>query len=187
MKYLCVYCGSQKGTNPRYVELTRNLGESLARRGISLVYGGGAIGLMGTLAESVLSAGGQVIGVIPRFLDEKEIAKADCTELIVVETMAQRKGVMSERADGFLALPGGYGTLDELFESLTEAQLNIHAKPIGLWNAFGFFDPLLSWIDKAESEGFLKTKYGLRPLNKRPLLQVDSDLERLLDALTRNR
>src|SRR5439155_9430175 len=128
----------------------------------------GHVGLMGVLADAVLAGGGRVVGVIPQFMIDKELAHAGLTELVVVETMHQRKAVMADLSDAFVALPGGYGTLDELFEILTWAQLGIHKKPIGLLNVEGFYDPLLAWIEKALAEGFLKAKH-------RSLLLVESD------------
>ena len=143
MKSLCVFCGSASGANPVYAEAAREMGTELARRSLALVYGGGRIGLMGDVAVAAIAAGGRVVGVIPERLAAKEIAFAEATELIVVNTMHARKALMADRSDAFVALPGGYGTLDELFEILTWAQLGIHAKPVGIINVAGFFTPLL--------------------------------------------
>jgi uncharacterized protein (TIGR00730 family) len=173
---LCVFCGSSSGGRPVYAEATRGFGTALAGQGWGLVYGGGHIGLMGVLADAVLAAGGEVIGVIPQSMVEKELAHAGLTQLHVVETMHQRKALMADLSDGFVALPGGYGTLDETFEILTWAQLGLHTKPVGMLNVDGFFDPLLAWIDRAVREGFLREKH-------RSLLQIADDPTLLLGAL----
>src|SRR2546421_2418842 len=154
MRRVCVFCGSRTGTAPVYAEEARRLGAALCRRGLGLVYGAGNIGLMGVLADAVLAHGGEVIGVIPRALVDKELAHAGLTQLHIVETMHQRKALMEQLADAFVALPGGYGTGDELFEILTWAQLHIHAKPIGLLNVAGYFDALLAWLNHTVAEGF---------------------------------
>jgi len=176
MRRLCVFCGSQVGKQPFYAENARQLGSLLAQHGIGLVYGAGNIGLMGVLADAVLQAEGEVIGVIPKALVEKEVAHALLTELHIVDTMHQRKALMADRADGFAALPGGYGTADELFEILTWAQLGLHAKPIGLLNVAGYFDPLLGWLERMVQEGFLKPKHFR-------LLQVAEQVEQLLNMM----
>ncbi len=176
MKTVCVFCGSQSGFNPVYAAAARGLGGELARRGLGLVYGGGRVGLMGELATAVLAAGGKVVGVIPHALSAKEIAFAGATELLVVDTMHARKALMADRSDGFVALPGGYGTCDELFEILTWAQLGIHRKPVGLLNVKGFFTPLLGWLDHVVAEGLLKPKH-------RDLLLVSDTVGDLLDRL----
>lgn len=175
MRTICVFCGSNHG-KPHYIDATRAFGEAMARRGFGLVYGGGHIGLMGVIADAVLAAGRPVIGVIPRALADKELAHQGLTELLVVETMHQRKAVMADRADAFVALPGGYGTGDELFEILTWAQLGLHTKPVALLNVTGFFDPLLAWLDHMVLEGFLKAAH-------RKLVRVANDAEELLDLL----
>jgi uncharacterized protein (TIGR00730 family) len=159
MKQVCVFCGSASGANPAYASAAKELGRTLAERGLGLVYGGGRVGLMGEVATSALAAGGAVLGVIPHALSHKEIALADCTELIVVDTMHTRKSLMADRADAFVALPGGFGTCDELFEILTWSQLGIHQKPVGLLNVAGFFTPLLHWLDHVVAEGLLKAKH----------------------------
>src|SRR5438270_7658744 len=146
MPRLCVFCGSSKGRLPAYAEDARQLGSALVRAGLGLVFGAGHVGLMGVLADAVLAAGGEAIGVIPQGLVDQELAHRSLTRLEVVGSMHERKARMAELADGFLALPGGYGTLEELFEVVTWKQLRLHAKPIGLLNAAGFFDPLLAWI-----------------------------------------
>ncbi len=168
MRRLCVFCGSSAGGRPEYADAARDFGRLLGERGLGLVYGGGHVGLMGVLADAVLRAGGEVIGVIPRALVERELAHAGLTELRVVETMHQRKALMADLADGFAALPGGFGTADELFEILTWAQLGLHAKPVGLLNVAGFFDPLLAWADACVRERFL------RPEHRRLLLAAET-------------
>ena len=159
MSTICVFCGSRSGTNSCYAEAARELGETIATRGHTLIYGGGNIGLMGIVARSALNLGGTVVGVIPQFMAEREIALEETTELIVVGSMHQRKAIMAERADAFVALPGGYGTCDELFEILTWHQIGLHAKPITLLNVNNFFDPLLTWADHMAAEGFLQEKH----------------------------
>ena len=180
MKRLCVFCGSSAGNRAVYADATRRLGEVLAARGLGLVYGGGHIGLMGILADSVLACGGSVIGVIPQALVDKELAHPGPTDLHIVTTMHQRKALMADLADGFAALPGAFGTADELFEILTWAQLGLHAKPIGLLNVDRYFDPLLAWLDRAVGEGFLRAAH-------RQLLLEAEDPERLLDLMERYR
>lgn len=180
MKYLCVFCGSSKGGPAIYAETARRFGEALAARGWGLVYGGGHVGLMGILADAVLQAGGSVIGVIPRSMVERELAHRQLTELHVVETMHQRKALMAERAAAFAALPGGVGTADEFFEIVTWRQLRLHAKPIGLLNVAGFFDPLLAWLDRTVADGFLRSEH-------RASIHVATDVEGLLEMLFRGR
>jgi uncharacterized protein (TIGR00730 family) len=176
MRQLCVFCGSCGGSRELYAEAARQMGEALAARGLGLVYGGGHVGLMGVLADAVLRQGGRVIGVIPQALVDKELAHPGLTELHVVATMHQRKALMADLADGFAALPGAFGTADELFEILSWAQLGLHTKPIGLLNVAGFFDPLRAWLDHTVREGFL------RPVHRALLLEAD-DPERLFDLL----
>jgi len=178
MKRVCVFCGSRNGTRDQYVAAARRTGEALARRGIGLVYGGGGIGLMGVLADAAVSAGGEVIGVIPEALMAREVAHGGLADLRVVASMHERKAVMAELADAFVALPGGFGTLEEFCEALTWAQLGIHRKPCGLLNVEGFFDPLLSLFDHAVRERFVSPDH-------RSLVVVEEDPERLLDALSR--
>ena len=156
MKRVCVFCGSSAGSRPVYAEAARATGRLLAERGIGLVYGGGNVGLMGEVADAVLAAGGEVIGVIPRQLMEREVGHQGLTTLEVVGTMHERKARMADLADGVVALPGGFGTLDELCEVLTWSQLGIHAKPCGVLNVDGYFDTLLALFDHAVSEGFVR-------------------------------
>ena len=176
MKSVAVYCGSSSGNQEAYTQQAQAMGRELARRGLTLVYGGGRVGLMGTIADAVLAAGGRVIGVIPRFLADKELAHRDCTELHVVDTMHQRKLLMADLADGFVAMPGGFGTLEELFEVLTWGQLGLHGKPVALLNTLGFYDTLLALLDHMRAEGFL------RPENRAQLLQ-HADAAALLNAM----
>jgi uncharacterized protein (TIGR00730 family) len=176
MRRLCVFCGSSAGNGDVYRDAARRLGELLAAAGVGLVYGGGHVGLMGVLADAVLRGSGEVVGVIPQALVDRELAQANLTRLEVVDTMHQRKARMADLADGFAALPGGFGTADELFEILTWAQLGLHTKPVGLLNVAGFFDPLLAWLDRCVGEGFL------RPEN-RELLVLAADPEGLLRSL----
>lgn len=156
---ICVFCGSSPGTRPLYREVATRLGHELAARHVSLVYGGGGIGLMGAVADGVLAGGGEVYGVIPNGLASKEVAHHALTRLEVVGTMHERKARMAELADAFLALPGGMGTFDELFEILTWAQLGIHRKPIGLLNIDHYFDPLLHMVEHAVGEGFVSPSH----------------------------
>jgi uncharacterized protein (TIGR00730 family) len=155
---LVVFCGSSTGIHSHYADATRALGRLLAQEGIGLVYGGAAVGLMGILANTVLENGGRVTGIIPAFLHDKEIAHQSLTELIQVHSMHERKFRMQDLSDGVIALPGGYGTLDELFEMLTWAQLGLHQKPIGLLNIAGFYDPLITMIDHMRTQGFLQAE-----------------------------
>ncbi|HZD53719.1 MAG TPA: TIGR00730 family Rossman fold protein [Woeseiaceae bacterium] len=159
LKALCVYCGSNVGIRDVYAAAADDLGRVLAEKGIGLVYGGAAKGLMGRLADAVLAAGGEVQGVIPHALMDKEIAHPELTKLHVVDTMHARKALMAELSDGFIGLPGGFGTLEETIEIVTWAQLKIHDKPCGLLNVQGFFTHLLAYLDHAETEGFLKTEH----------------------------
>jgi uncharacterized protein (TIGR00730 family) len=176
MRRVCVFCGSNVGGRPEYAEAARRMGALIAGRGLGLVYGGGNIGLMGVLADATLRAGGEVIGVIPAALQAKELAHAGLTELFIVPSMHERKAKMADLADAFAALPGGYGTLDELFEILTWAQLGIHAKPVGLLDVAGYFTPLLAAVDRMTHERFVRPRH-------RALLRVADTPERLLDLL----
>jgi uncharacterized protein (TIGR00730 family) len=173
---LCVFCGSRTGVQSAYADAARQLGTALAQRRIGLVFGAGHIGIMGVLADAVLGSGGEAIGVIPQALVDAELAHTSLTQLHVVGTMHERKALMADLADAFLALPGGYGTLDEFFEILTWRQLRLHDKPIGLWNITGFFDPLLAWIERAIADDFIRPK-------NRDLLVVGNKLDPLLDDL----
>jgi len=152
---ICVYCGSRHGSNPAYTVAARALGQAIGERGWQLVYGGGKVGLMGEVADATLAAGGQVVGVIPQTLQDREVGHTGLSELHVVQTMHQRKQMMAERADVFMALPGGIGTLEELYEVWTWRQLGYHDQPIGLVNTAGYFDALLSFMERSVSEGFL--------------------------------
>ena len=156
MKRLAVYCGSATPADPRYVELAAEVGRTLAQRGIGLVYGGGRLGLMGAVATAALEAGGEVIGVIPEALVSGEVANHDCTELIVVADMHQRKAAFTRLSDGFVTIPGGVGTMDELWEAVSWAQLGYHAKPVGLLNALGFFDHLIAFNRHMIEVGFIR-------------------------------
>jgi uncharacterized protein (TIGR00730 family) len=174
MRSVCVFCGSSAGEKPVFREAAGIVGQTLARRKLRLIYGGGNVGLMGAVADAVLAAGGEVVGVIPQALLEKELAHEGLTELIVVQSMHERKALMADRADAFLALPGGYGTFEEFCEVLTWAQLGLHAKPCGLLNVDGFYDALLGLFDRAVDEGFLRTEH-------RSIVTCGTDVEDLLD------
>jgi len=173
---LCVYCGSNAGSSSRYTEAARDAGSELARRKIRLVYGGSDRGTMGTLANAVLTGGGEVTGVIPSGYLENEAAHRGLPDLRIVGSMHERKALMTQLCDAFLTMPGGFGTFDELCEALSWAQLRIHAKPVGLWNLDGFFDPFLAQLDLAVREGFLKPQH-------RALLLDSDQLVTLLDRL----
>ena len=175
-KYLAVYCGAASGVNAEYVRQTAALGKWMAKSNIHLVFGGGRVGLMGVLADAVLENGGEVVGVIPDFLYRREVGHDDVTELIKVHSMHERKLIMFEKADAFLALPGGFGTLDELFEMLTWSQLQLHKKPIGLLNMLGFYDGLLQHIEHMQIEGFLHASVN-------DLLLVGNDPQYLLNLM----
>lgn len=176
MRYICVYCGSQAGADHRYQQAATQLGQYLAEQGCGLVYGGGNVGLMGVVARSVLESGGQVIGVIPEAMVGRELAQEGVTQLEVVPTMHERKARMAALSDAFIAMPGGYGTLEELFEIITWAQLGIHAKPIGLLNVSGYFDAFVKLVEHAVQEGFVKPEY-------RHFWMLRSEPEALLEAL----
>lgn len=174
LRRVCVFCGSNVGTRPAYVEHARLLGSLLAEQRIGVVYGGGSIGLMGALAEAAARAGGEVIGVIPEALIVHERGDTAVGELRVVTTMHERKALMVELSDAFIVLPGGFGTLDEFFETVSWAQLGIHRKPIGLLNTEGFFDSLLAAIAHAVAEGFIKPMYtGLFTMAPDPATLLD--------------
>jgi uncharacterized protein (TIGR00730 family) len=174
MRSLCVFCGSSPGIRPEYAAAARHLGTVLARRGTRLVYGGARVGLMGLLSDAVLRAGGEVTGVIPEGVLAREVARTDLRDLRIVATMHDRKALMAELADGFLAIPGGAGTLEEFFEVWTWAQLGIHRKPCGVLNVHGYFDGLLTFLDHAVAERFLRVEH-------RAMVLVDDDTDRLLE------
>ncbi|MCU0753550.1 MAG: TIGR00730 family Rossman fold protein [Xanthomonadales bacterium] len=173
MRAIAVYCGSSTRAHPRYTAPARELAESLVAAGITLVYGGGNVGLMGEIADAALRAGGQVIGVIPRFMRQAELAHVGLSECIEVESMHERKARMADRADAFIALPGGYGTLDELFEALTWTQIGLQAKPCGVLNVDGYFDSLLAMLERMAADGFL------RPGHRELLVSADRPAELL--------
>ena len=175
-KRLCVFCGSSHGGNPAYAEAAKAVGNELARRRIELVYGGGNVGLMGVLADSALAADGHVIGVIPEALMAKEVGHRGLPDLRIVKTMHERKALMAELSDGFIALPGGIGTFEEFFEIVTWAQLGLHSKPCALLNINGFYDPLLRLLDHAIEERFVKPK-------QRALVAVESNVAALLHRM----
>ncbi|MDB6064210.1 MAG: yvdD [Pedosphaera sp.] len=179
IKRLCVYCGSNNGSRPAYVKAAQDMGTMLARRGIELVYGGGRVGLMGTIADATLAVGGHVIGVIPEALAAREVAHLGLKQLRVVHSMHERKALMVELSDAFVALPGGFGTLEEFCEVLTWAQLGLHRKPHGLLNVEGFYDGLLAFFDHAVAEKFIRAEH-------RKLVVSESDPERLLELLLKS-
>jgi len=174
---MCVFCGSSAG-RVRHMEVAAEVGRTLAERGIEVVYGGGRVGTMGAVADGALTAGGSVVGVIPQHMIEWELAHGGLAQLHVVDTMHQRKALMADLSDAFVALPGGAGTLDELFEIWTWAQLELHTKPIGLLNVDGFYDHLIAMIDHMVAEGFLKAPY-------REMVLIDDDIDRLINRLQR--
>ncbi|MBI5384090.1 MAG: TIGR00730 family Rossman fold protein [Verrucomicrobia bacterium] len=176
MKRICVFCGSSSGSEPAFAEAAREMGETLARHHLGLVYGGGNIGLMGLLADAVLTRGGEVVGVIPQALVDKELAHRGVTELRVVRSMHERKALMADLADAFIALPGGFGTLDEFCEILTWAQLGLHRKPCGLLNVAGFYDPFLDQLNLAVAKRFIRAQH-------RELVQVETTPDALLRRL----
>ncbi|MFZ4657740.1 MAG: TIGR00730 family Rossman fold protein [Caldilineaceae bacterium] len=178
---ICVFCGSSMGNQPIYQAAAERLGQVLAQQGLGLVYGGGGVGLMGVVARTVLAGGGNVVGVLPTALMSKELPVAESLaqahgELILVETMHERKATMARLSDAYIVLPGGYGTLDELFEALTWNQLGVQQKAIGLLNVAGYFDPLVAWVDRAITEGFI------RPVH-RDLFIVEAEPEALVTRL----
>jgi len=171
---ICVFCGASAGANPAYLAAARAVGAALAGRGIELVYGGGRVGLMGAVADAALAAGGRVTGVIPLALVERELAHPGLSDLRIVTTLHERKALMAELSDAFLALPGGLGTLEELAEVLSWAQLGLHTKPIGALDVEGYFDGLAAYLDHATAEGFIAP-------DQRGLLAIETDLDVLLD------
>ncbi len=176
MRSVCVYCGSSSRAGERHFEAARRTGRIIAGRGLTLVYGGSHVGLMGALADTAMAAGARVVGVIPQSLVAKEVAHTSLTEQHVVESMHDRKALMNELSDAFIALPGGFGTLDELFETLTWAQLQFHSKPIGLLNVDGFFDGLLKFCDRAVEDRFIHPAH-------RAMIHVGADPGALLDEM----
>ncbi|MFA8439919.1 TIGR00730 family Rossman fold protein [Pueribacillus sp. YX66] len=175
MKRITVFCGSRIGVSEKYKEGAVALGKELVKRDITLVYGGGSVGLMGVIATTVLKEGGEAIGIIPKFLEEREISHINLTELHIVDSMHERKAMMADLADGFIAMPGGPGTLEELVEVFTWAQLGLHKKPIGLLNVNNYYDPLIKFLDHMTNEQFLKEKH-------RSMALVESNPTRLIDA-----
>ena len=174
MERVCVFCGSSPGANPKYSAMAHRIGAILARRELTLVYGGGNIGLMGVLANAVLGHGGQVIGVIPQALMDREVGHSGLGDLRIVGSMHERKALMAELSDGFIALPGGIGTLEEFCEVLTWAQLGMHAKPCGLVNVDGYFDHLITFLDHSVREHFFRPEH-------RAMVLIEADPETLLD------
>jgi uncharacterized protein (TIGR00730 family) len=177
MKRICVYCGSNPGRLPDYRESARQLGHELATRGIGLVYGGASVGVMGAVADAVLERGGNAIGVIPQSLATREVAHSRLDELIVVDSMHARKAQMAELSDGFIALPGGWGTIEEIFEMLTWAQLGFHEKPCGLLNVASYYDHLFAFLEEAVRQQFVKEEY-------RPMIMMDEAPGALLDRFS---
>jgi uncharacterized protein (TIGR00730 family) len=175
IKRICVFCGSQAGAREVYSEQARALGRAMAERGIGLVYGGGGIGIMGAVADAVIEARGEVIGVIPYALASKERARRD-VDMRVVNTMHERKAMMAELSDAFIAMPGGFGTLEEMMETITWGQLGIHRKPVGLLNVASYYDPLIAMIDRAIEEGFILPRY-------RNLFVASSGVDELFDLM----
>jgi uncharacterized protein (TIGR00730 family) len=173
---ICVFCGSSAGNDPAFAKAARELGHLIADRDMTLVYGGGNVGLMGAVADAALEKNARVIGIIPHSLEQKEVAHRTLTELHIVRTMHDRKRMMAERADSFVALPGGFGTLEEIFEVITWAQLGIHQNPCAFLNVSGFFNGLIQYLDHAVDAELLKPEY-------RQMLLIDTDAVRLLDAI----
>ena len=176
MKSIAVYCGASLGADPLYADAARALGQVLVEHNIALVYGGGKVGLMGVIADEVLRLGGEATGVIPRALVEREVGHAGLTRLFVVKDMHERKAMMADLSEGFIAMPGGMGTLEELFEMVTWAQLGIHAKPIGLLNVNGFYDGLRAFVGHQVAEGFVRPEHE-------DLMIADSDPDQLIQRL----
>lgn len=176
MRTLCVFCGSSPGVRKDYAAAARGLGRAMAERGVRLVFGGGQVGLMGVVADAVMEAGGEAAGVMPKALLEKELGHQRLTDLHVVGTMHERKALMADLADAFVALPGGYGTFEEFMEVLTWAQLSLHEKPCGLLNVAGFYEPLVNLFDRAVEEGFVRADH-------RSLALLEEDPQKLLDLL----
>jgi uncharacterized protein (TIGR00730 family) len=176
MHRLCVFAGSRDGARPEYLASARELGAAVARRGWGLVYGGASVGTMGALADAALGAGGEVLGVIPRAMVERELAHTRVTQLVVVESMHERKATMHQWANAFVALPGGFGTLDETFEAITWAQLGLHDKPVAFLDVAGYWGALAQWIDRAARDGFVPREHARA-------VRIESDVGTLLDHL----
>lgn len=173
VKSICVYCGANAGVSPRYADEARRLARAMVEANLSLVYGGGNVGLMGVIADEVLRLGGEVTGVIPTALMEREVGHTGLTRQFIVKDMHERKAMMAQLADGFIAMPGGMGTMEELFEMLTWSQLGIHAKPVGLLNVDGFYDSLVGFIHHAKEQGFIKPQHA-------EMMMVEADPAALL-------
>ena len=180
MKRLCVYCGSSSGNSPAFTAAARELGEAIATRGIELVYGGARVGLMNEVADAALAKGGKVIGVLPRFMSTKELAHESLTELHLVDTMHQRKQLMAELSNGFVALPGGFGTFEEIFEVLTWSQLHLHRSPCALLNVAGYYDSLIEFLDGSVKAGFVRQ-------DLRDSLIVATSVSELFDGFANHR
>ncbi|MFZ5440982.1 MAG: TIGR00730 family Rossman fold protein [Myxococcota bacterium] len=180
LQRVCVFCGSKNGDSPRFREAATAMGTALAARGLDLVYGGAQHGLMGAVADAVLAGGRQIIGVVPRGLARDEFAHPELTEHLIVDSMPARKTLMGERADAFVALPGGFGTMDELFEVLTDRQLGLHRKPVGLLDVDGYYQPLLTWLAGGLQRGFI-------PGSMKDVLVVRDDANALVEALLAHR
>jgi hypothetical protein len=176
LRSVCVYCASSTGADPRLGAAAADVGRAVARRGLELVYGGGRVGLMGAMADAALAAGGSVVGVIPEFLTAREVHHTGVTELLVVESMHARKSLMASRSDAFLALPGGFGTFEEVFEVITWTQLDLQRKPVGLLNVAGFYDGLIAFVDRAVSMRLIREEH-------RAILSHADDVDTLLDTL----
>jgi hypothetical protein len=176
VRSVCIFCGSRPGARPEFLEAATAFGAELARRGLTLIYGGASVGLMGAVADAVLSHGGRAVGVLPRHLQQREIGHQGLAELVLVDSMHERKALMAERADAFIALPGGFGTFDELFEIITWAQLGLHRKPVGLLDVAGYFQPLLAMVRQGVHDGFIPAAHA------RPFAVSNSPTE-LLDAV----
>ena len=177
MKRVCVFCGSSFGVDPAFVKAAKDLGNAIVKRNICLVYGGARVGLMGEIASTVIKAKGEVIGIIPKELVEKEVAHGNLTDLRIVESMHERKSLMAELSDGFIAMPGGFGTMEEIFEVITWAQLSFHDKPCGLLNINGYYDDLIKFLDHAVGENFIVPEH-------RAMIIIDDDPETLLDKFS---
>lgn len=175
LKRVCVFCGSSPGVRPEYLEMARTLGKTLAKRRLGLVYGGASVGLMGAVADAALAENGEVVGIIPRALDKREIAHRRLTELHIVDSMHTRKAMMAQRSDAFIALPGGLGTMEELFEVMTWRLLGLHQKPVGLLDVGGYYAPLMEFLEKTIDQGFLRRDHLA--------LEVASDPVELIDRL----